>query len=542
MAIWSLTQERVDRLLQQIGDKEREIDTLLKLSPKDLWSRDLDEFIGEWRFQLDDDIKRQKKNASLGRRASNKLKFGGKVGAKKGTKAKDGDTEDSDYAVVKPKRTGSGPTRVQQKPVSDFFEALKAHPPIPNRAAEVVKPAAALAANPAMGVASFDGSSDPLEDTKHDDVEMSDAEQKFEKSTAAASKSKGVVAAKVDKLASKVVNTATVPARKACLAASKPRKYHVDSDTGSDSDDNGNGMLGDVSKMVKGIGGVADSNLGANPLFSATTTTTIISTSKPNVAPEAAKPSFDFSEDETDFSGLAPQLITAQPKAGTEGNAAKGNSNSNLLGDDDTSSEIELPVPTTTSANIAPAAASPFPKAVRVRAKPGPKPGRKPAAKPAKTTAATAKPAKAITATTAAAAAKGGKRAVKGKAVPVSAAAARPDAQKISIESDLDDNDNDDVDNGGALNGLNSEETSSDVDISDVPATAPVPTRRAVAPALTSTSTGRPVRRAAATAAAAASKKASKYIDIDSDSEEDLVADDDDDDDEDEFDEDDDSE
>ena len=540
MAIWSLTQERVDRLLQQIGDKEREIDMLLKLSPKDLWSRDLDEFIGEWRFQIEDDNKRQKRNASLGRRASMKLKVGAKVaGAKKGAKAKDDDTEDSDYPVVKPKRTGSGPTRVQQKPVSDFFEALKAHPPIPKRGVEVAKPAAdrlkaALAGKPATTIASLDGSSDPLENTRHEGVEILDAEQKSEKNIVAASKPKGAVAAKVAKLASEVVKTATVPARRARLAASKPRKYHVDSDTGSDSDDNGNGMLGDVGKMVKGIGRVADSNLGVNPLFSATTTTTTVSTSKPNGGLGAAKPSLDLSEDETDFSKLAPEPIKAPSKAGTEGNAAKGNnSDSNLLGDDNSSSEIELPVPTTTaSASTAPAPASSSTKAVRVRAKPGPKLGRTPAAKPAKTTAATARLAKAVTATTAAA--KGGKGVVKGKAVSGSAAASKPDVQKTSIESDLDDDD--DVDHGGALNGLDSEENSSDVEMSDASAPAPVPTRRAIAPAPASTSTGRPARRAAATAAAS---KAGKYIDSDSDTEEEEA---DDDDDEDGFDEDDDSE
>ena len=56
MAIWSLTQERVQKLLSQIGDKEHEIDDLLKLTAKDLWHKELDDFIAEWRFQLDDDM------------------------------------------------------------------------------------------------------------------------------------------------------------------------------------------------------------------------------------------------------------------------------------------------------------------------------------------------------------------------------------------------------------------------------------------------------------------------------------------------------
>ena len=47
MAIWSLTQERVEKLRRQIGDKEEEIDALIKLTPKDIWSVDLDAFVEE---------------------------------------------------------------------------------------------------------------------------------------------------------------------------------------------------------------------------------------------------------------------------------------------------------------------------------------------------------------------------------------------------------------------------------------------------------------------------------------------------------------
>ena len=60
MPIWSLTRERIDKLLKQVGDKELEIDTLIKLTKEDLWTKDLDEFLAEWRFQLDDEAKRQK--------------------------------------------------------------------------------------------------------------------------------------------------------------------------------------------------------------------------------------------------------------------------------------------------------------------------------------------------------------------------------------------------------------------------------------------------------------------------------------------------
>ena len=100
MAIWSLTKERVEKLRQQIGDKELEIDALIKLSKEEIWRNDLDGFLEEWRYQLDDDEKREKKIRSMGRRVSNKLKIGGRAAGKK----RKADDDDSDFAVPKPKK------------------------------------------------------------------------------------------------------------------------------------------------------------------------------------------------------------------------------------------------------------------------------------------------------------------------------------------------------------------------------------------------------------------------------------------------------
>ncbi|KAJ6168239.1 hypothetical protein N7497_001082 [Penicillium chrysogenum] len=73
MPMWSLTHERVERLSRQISDREMEIDALLKLSKEDIWSQDLDNFINEWRFQLEDEKRCLRKAAGLGRRESSKL-------------------------------------------------------------------------------------------------------------------------------------------------------------------------------------------------------------------------------------------------------------------------------------------------------------------------------------------------------------------------------------------------------------------------------------------------------------------------------------
>ncbi|KAK5699278.1 DNA topoisomerase 2 [Elasticomyces elasticus] len=107
MAIWSLTQERVEKLLRQIGDKEDEVNVLSKKSPKDLWTTDLDELLAEWQKQLEEEATREKKIRSKGRRASAKLG----IGAKGGKKRKAGDDsdfgEDSDFGAKKPKAAAS---------------------------------------------------------------------------------------------------------------------------------------------------------------------------------------------------------------------------------------------------------------------------------------------------------------------------------------------------------------------------------------------------------------------------------------------------
>lgn len=45
LKIWSLTKERYEKLLKQKQEKETELENLLKLSAKDLWNNDLDDFL-----------------------------------------------------------------------------------------------------------------------------------------------------------------------------------------------------------------------------------------------------------------------------------------------------------------------------------------------------------------------------------------------------------------------------------------------------------------------------------------------------------------
>ncbi|EIW65215.1 type II DNA topoisomerase [Trametes versicolor FP-101664 SS1] len=49
MAIWSLTKEKIDKLLQQAKEKETELLTLLELTPIQIWQTDLDAFLDQWK-------------------------------------------------------------------------------------------------------------------------------------------------------------------------------------------------------------------------------------------------------------------------------------------------------------------------------------------------------------------------------------------------------------------------------------------------------------------------------------------------------------
>lgn len=107
MAIWSLTREKVTKLLQEVGNKELEIDELLKLSPKQLWATDLDGFIMEWRLALEEDQRR----ASEG---TVKKKRGGKLLGKGAKGKKKADADDSDYEAKK-KKTAAAKAKVETK-------------------------------------------------------------------------------------------------------------------------------------------------------------------------------------------------------------------------------------------------------------------------------------------------------------------------------------------------------------------------------------------------------------------------------------------
>ena len=309
MPLWSLTKERVEKLLKQIGDKEIEIDALLKMSKEDLWKVDLDDFINEWRFQLDDEAQRQKKIAKMGRRASQKLRIGG--AAPKKRKAGGYNSDDSDFGTANVARKNTAPRQPKPKPGGLLSEPLaKANQPKPRgpkaaaaKISKEVKPEKGPEDDVWMGLTRVDGatSEPPIAPI-------------FQKTKAAAAAVKPLAPSKAiipededDDDDDEVIRKPGI--RKPRAAASKPVSYGMD----SDSDDNGDDLLFDVGKMVKGIDG-ASTDANTRPLFSNTSTSRPGSShGLPKKLSTTSARLTDVDADDTDYSKLAPPTTKKGP-------------------------------------------------------------------------------------------------------------------------------------------------------------------------------------------------------------------------------------
>jgi DNA topoisomerase II len=316
MAIWSLTQERVDKLLRQIGDKEVEIDELIKLTPKDLWNRDLDDFIAEWHFQLDDEKKRAKKRAAVGRRASAKLGLQAK-GAKRKRRAGDSDNSDDDFMVSKKKATLKGK---QSSILMNYFSNPQPRTTAPSAAVERETKAGATADEDFMDIDDNDGPQ-IVAVKKRGRPAAATAKSK------AASKPAEKVVVKedlsdVDDVFAAVQKQATSrkasdpPARQARAATKKSKYVLSDSDS---EESNGDDDLGDVSMMVKGIGNSSDNSAsaGVRPLFSNTAVRPSSGHGLPRSIPKKGITDLaaDDSDgiDETDYKSLIPHGSPIRP-------------------------------------------------------------------------------------------------------------------------------------------------------------------------------------------------------------------------------------
>ncbi|QIW97661.1 hypothetical protein AMS68_003179 [Peltaster fructicola] len=269
MAIWSLTQERVEKLLRQIGDKETEIDALAKKSPKDLWEIDLDGVLEEWRTQLAEEAKREKKVRSKGRRASAKLGFAGKAGRKRKAGDSDGDS-DGDFKVKKPKTTKA------QQPKSAMAGLLALHgeakpagvyslvngveqkpvvPPPAEQIKQVVRQTGLATQTTKPAATKRSVSVQPDDAAKKSAVTKKPVKPAVSRSTKKAAISDDSDDAAEDYFATVAKESAKpAPARAGRAAAQKAKSYKITEDSDEDMSTSGDDMLGEVSNLVKGIG------------------------------------------------------------------------------------------------------------------------------------------------------------------------------------------------------------------------------------------------------------------------------------------------
>lgn len=374
MAIWSLTQERVEKLMKQIGDKEDEIDALIKLSPKDLWNIDLDAFVEEWNVQLSEEAERAKKIQRMGRRASHKLGIGASKGGKAKKKRKigsdsDDSGSDSDFGPVKKKtkaksggllsylREADAPSK-EPSPAVSSKSAFGSTAPQKSTQTSLLSH---LKADVKKDSSQIDGASSPAE-AEPEPAQAPKPAAKPRGRAAAAKKTVPVISDDDDDeddsdvFAIVAREEAKMPAsapktngRAPRAAATKPvSKYNVDTDSDDDDD------LGDVSTMVKSIGGTTN----GVPLFK-TSTRPGSSSGIPKVAKKASPSVIDIDEgDTTNYEALMPVASPRKP--------APRNVNDTMLSDSEDDFSLVKPKPAaskmtkvTTKVKVVPKAKAP---------------------------------------------------------------------------------------------------------------------------------------------------------------------------------------
>ena len=380
MPIWSLTKERVEKLLKQISDKEIEMDTLIKLSKEDLWNRDLEEFIAEWRFQLADQDKREKHIRSLGRRESRKLKIGAAKGGAGRKRKQSDDSDDSDFAGPAKKTVASKPAVVKSSQprqgllshLSPLAEANQPKPKLPKAPKATIEPKKEVPSTAEI--------TQPIKNTSEDiwmnvdgvsdiglDAPVAPIFHKAKVAAAATKKAAPRKTVKSEAESDEEIVKPTVASRKPRAAATKPVKYN----TLSDSDDsNGDDLLFDVGKMVKGIGNAStDQPSNSRPLFSTSMSRPGSSAGLPKKQ-SSTKHTLDLDGDDTDYSKLVP--------------ANKVTANATILSDDDNDVDMDdddFQAPAAPPPKKAPPKAK---EALKPKPKPIPKAAPRPAPAPPK--------------------------------------------------------------------------------------------------------------------------------------------------------------
>ena len=399
MPIWSLTQERLDKLKNMIAAKKAEYDALNALTEKDLWIKDLDDFADEWNEQLRQEAEIASGIRKMGRRASYK------IGAGKTRRAKG----DDDYEPVKKPRAKAikaekvdvkAKTKTQERFAEKFQAKAKPEPENdlsdddfallgkktvvkeesepPRSAAEATSGRNKRAATTKSKYVLSDDSDDDFMELGKDDEEVEEeVEEEIEEAIKEVS----------DSASEEVVEK---PSRR--VAASKAKSRYIDDDASESDDDM---MLGDVGAMVKGIGAPASSssNGGRLSLF-AMSRPEAGEAPIPKLKSKPSKSTLDFdSHDDTNYEALA----MSSPRKST-----KADDLDDFLSDDDLPA-VTKPAAKPAASSKAKAALSVVPAPIKKRGRPAgaknkdkddapaPKPTKAAAAKASKAAVAPAK-------------------------------------------------------------------------------------------------------------------------------------------------------
>ncbi|KAI9733829.1 MAG: DNA topoisomerase 2 [Claussenomyces sp. TS43310] len=268
LPIWSLTQERVDKLHEQMQNKKNQVEELKALSEHDLWCTDLDEFLAAWDARETEDQEIAKKIRGMGRRASKKIGAGKSTG--KGRAKVDDDYAPKVSKVSKPAKVNAAKGVIKVEPTKTSRDKMMT----------TMFP-------PAKPKASMDG-------LDEDDVTLSDGEleaiAKGSRATAEESASGG---------------------RSKRAAAARAKNWMEDEESSESDEDK---LLGDIGDMVKGIGassGAAPATNGRVSLYemsrpgsSSSGARGAVSSTSVKAKPKAK--AFDLTEDdETNYEMLA---------------------------------------------------------------------------------------------------------------------------------------------------------------------------------------------------------------------------------------------
>ncbi|KAI6716591.1 hypothetical protein JHW43_000850 [Diplocarpon mali] len=221
LPIWSLTQERVDKLKAQMAAKKVEHDTMEKLSEKDLWCADLDELAHEWEVQLREEEDYQQSIKKTTRRLSRKIGAGGQSGKGRPAKAADKDYNPRPSKPLKA-NPAKGIVKVESKPHQRFLDMFSKKQPT-------------SVGSDGAGDDELHGISDGMSDGDFDALRAAKP-----------------AAREISASTSRQASEQPANGRAKRVAAAAPKKWVISDDEESEGDDK---LLGDVGAMVKGIGG-----------------------------------------------------------------------------------------------------------------------------------------------------------------------------------------------------------------------------------------------------------------------------------------------